>query len=737
MARAVLLLVFAALASLGAALGDGCWLDCDQADADGAAAICASEGGALCSPYEMLADEATRSTSECATFDYAWTDDDSFTWSSESLSWSCGAGERLACVSNGHPASTDCACYDESTQLDVRCCNCDGNNDDCMSWLSAHERCHDAHATGDDVSCCVGSDIRATCQCAADYEWWDDRRLSAVDEPRRLGHCCDYGAYCSCMESELGAGCTAPDCGGDDWDEDDEECDIETFSDLKSSPGGTTNHGAGDGWCYSDLDEFVGCAASPGDCWAMCLGYYGDGLVAIDWWSDEGGQCYCQHECECMEDVGAGAGYTVTRDSRVGALPHECGLDEDEGDDEDDEDEDEDYGAFVSPYQGNSDGDSVVAHTFDAPIMAKFVQFWPLTKFGDAACLRVELYTVAGAVGIEGGAHTLSATSIYGDCCPANSGRLNYQGGEAWCASNDAALGSYYLQVELDAAMEITGVATQANGVCCEEGTATYGLLFSTDGSTWAEPSGSALGGSEDDMMFSYFPGPATHASARAACQALGGDLASIHSAEENAAAFALTGGKSTRIGLTDAAAEGTFVWDDGTPLDYEAWNWNSGEPNSYGGDEDCVGYLQGEGDRWHDIRCDITSDRTDLGYICRSPSPVGTTTASDDDGSSGGNGGANAASAGIIGGAVAGVAVLAAIGVGAFLYMRSKASGADSPPLAEVQLVGSADESALPKAVASAPPLMPPPPPTGRNFCSACGAPIQGSFCAQCGARA
>ena len=50
----------------------------------------------------------------------------------------------------------------------------------------------------------------------------------------------------------------------------------------------------------------------------------------------------------------------------------------------------------------------------------------------------------------------------------------------------------------------------------------------------------------------------------------------------------------------------------------------------------------------------------------------------------------------------MAGVAVLAAIGVGAFLYMRSKASGADSPPLAEVQLVGSADEAALPKAVAT-----------------------------------
>ena len=84
----------------------------------------------------------------------------------------------------------------------------------------------------------------------------------------------------------------------------------------------------------------------------------------------------------------------------------------------------------------------------------------------------------------------------------------------------------------------------------------------------------------------------------------------------------------------------------------------------------------------------------------------------------------------------MAGVAVLAAIGVGAFLYMRSKA-GADPAQLAEVQMVASADEAALPKAVASAAPPMPPPPPTGRNFCSACGAPVQGPFCSACGARA
>ena len=92
----------------------------------------------------------------------------------------------------------------------------------------------------------------------------------------------------------------------------------------------------GMGGAGSDLDEHVGCAASPGDCWAMCLGYYGDGLVAIDW--GDGGDCYCQHDCECMEGVGDIGTYLITRDSRVGALPHECGPDEGEGDEDEDED---------------------------------------------------------------------------------------------------------------------------------------------------------------------------------------------------------------------------------------------------------------------------------------------------------------------------------------------------------------------------------------------------------------
>ncbi len=104
-------------------------------------------------------------------------------------------------------------------------------------------------------------------------------------------------------------------------------------------------------------------------------------------------------------------------------------------------------------------------------------------------------------------------------------------------------------------------------------------------------------------------------------------------------------------------------------------------------------------------------------------------------------------------------------------MYMRRAKDSADSAPMAEVEVLGTitgAVESGALKDAApdpSAPPLMPPPPPepaqerpsmlsrlaswrepaaeraaeapTGRNFCTACGAPVQGPFCVGCGLRA
>ena len=110
--------------------------------------------------------------------------------------------------------------------------------------------------------------------------------------------------------------------------------------------------------------------------------------------------------------------------------------------------------------------------------------------------------------------------------------------------------------------------------------------------------------------------------------------------------------------------------------------------------------------------------------------------------------------------------AVIAAIAFGAYWFMRAK-GGAAEPPMIEVQEMAPAPvprkdqlyAAAVP--VASAPPTMPPPPPepaqerpsmlsklaswrapaaeapTGHNFCTACGAPVQGPFCGGCGLRA
>ncbi len=126
----------------------------------------------------------------------------------------------------------------------------------------------------------------------------------------------------------------------------------------------------------------------------------------------------------------------------------------------------------------------------------------------------------------------------------------------------------------------------------------------------------------------------------------------------------------------------------------------------------------------------------------------------------------------GIIIGIIVGVVVvvIAAIAAGAYCYVRAKAAAAP-PSMVEVQVLGtvvSEPSSAAATAwaegtvesgplegapyaepVPSAPPAeempaaaplrnweMPPPAPP-RNFCSACGAPVQGPFCGQCGARA
>jgi hypothetical protein len=106
------------------------------------------------------------------------------------------------------------------------------------------------------------------------------------------------------------------------------------------------------------------------------------------------------------------------------------------------------------------------------------------------------------------------------------------------------------------------------------------------------------------------------YADAMADCVVQGGQLVSIHDqATQDAVvsgAYAIAGGEWW-IGLDDIAVEGTFVWVDGTPLDFVSWA--GGEPNDSGGVEDCGHLASWAGGLWNDIPCDQT-----LAYVCKLP---------------------------------------------------------------------------------------------------------------------
>ena len=125
-------------------------------------------------------------------------------------------------------------------------------------------------------------------------------------------------------------------------------------------------------------------------------------------------------------------------------------------------------------------------------------------------------------------------------------------------------------------------------------------------------------GAAPSTPRFEYHPGTGSWSAARATCVSRGGDLASIHSAAENAAAFALVPqGESAWIGLTDSAQEGTWVWVDGTPYDFT--DFHAREPNNYN-NEDCAGYLRDfRSAQWADGDCSATSQWwANTGFICR-----------------------------------------------------------------------------------------------------------------------
>lgn len=86
-------------------------------------------------------------------------------------------------------------------------------------------------------------------------------------------------------------------------------------------------------------------------------------------------------------------------------------------------------------------------------------------------------------------------------------------------------------------------------------------------------------------------------------CQSDGGTLAKIDNATENSVVQTFMGADSW-IGANDITTEGTWQWADGSSLAYS--NWNSGEPNNSGGNQDC-GYIYFSGGKWDDDTCTVS----------------------------------------------------------------------------------------------------------------------------------
>ena len=82
------------------------------------------------------------------------------------------------------------------------------------------------------------------------------------------------------------------------------------------------------------------------------------------------------------------------------------------------------------------------------------------------------------------------------------------------------------------------------------------------------------------------------------------GHLASVHSKEENIFVASLAT-ETIWLGGNDLHKEEQWTWTDGTPFTYS--NWNTGEPNNHGNNEDCLELYtpsSNKGKHWNDDRC-------------------------------------------------------------------------------------------------------------------------------------
>ena len=613
--------------------------------------------------------------------------------------------------------------------------------DDCTPGFEVLE-CRDdgtvMHNDGCDSCDCEMDDITAatggqyTCEPGTNTIYYDEDLDGNADEQWKFSECW----YDDCSEDDdddedghdHGHDHGDEDEDGDeddDDDDDDDECDIATSSDVSSSPKGTTNHGAGSGWCLSNLNTHISCTASPADCWERCSDGYGDDLVAIDWW--DGGSCYCQNDCECMDEVGDDDGYTVTRDSAVAALPVECGPTPDSP-----------Y-RYVCAAPVNYNGDA--EYDYDQAVscdeaMAHFTssdEHLAGKDFSSAFSCPAEAYQVKFVVNV-----------VAAECCGTGASACWADYSHVCADPSSWTPSTVYLPDDGTTCDQIMDYYTQDGQALLNDD---FSSVFDCGGKnvevveTVNAVAEKCCGASGTSTCVSapFVTGVLT----------LSGITAEAAEASKGVLRFAIAdvaGVERDAVTIIGVASARRRRLQTGVVVDYVIETADNAASilaalDAAAADPSLVDTAIAAVDTASVFAGATTESITTAVAESAPPTPAPVSQATPSDG--GGNGGADAASAGLIGGTVAGVAVIAAIAVGAYVYMRRAKDSADSAPMAEVEVLGTitgAVESGALKDAApdpSAPPLMPPPPPTGRNFCSACGAPVQGPFCSACGARA
>ncbi|XP_028842314.1 galactose-specific lectin nattectin-like [Denticeps clupeoides] len=112
---------------------------------------------------------------------------------------------------------------------------------------------------------------------------------------------------------------------------------------------------------------------------------------------------------------------------------------------------------------------------------------------------------------------------------------------------------------------------------------------------------------------FKVVTAPKDWNSAELDCQNQGGNLASIHSAEEHAFLVSLVktvGNINVWIGRSDAVKEGSWIWSDGRKSQIS--KWGPGEPNNAGNGEHCAELFVPHGFLWNDSICSLAKP-----YVC------------------------------------------------------------------------------------------------------------------------